>query len=61
MISGEAKWSEAQLRVFLSMHLIGALITRSARKLTLHLPKRWPWAEQFNDSLTRLRAVVLIT
>ena len=36
-------------------------ITRSARKLTLHLPKRWPWADQFNDSLARLRAVVLIT
>ena len=36
-------------------------ITRSARKTTLHLPKRWPWAEQFNNSLTRLRTIILIT
>lgn len=36
-------------------------LTRSARKLTLHLPARWPWAEQFNNSLTRLRSVVLVT
>ena len=34
-------------------------ITRSARKLTLHLPTRWPWAEQFNNALTRLRSIVL--
>jgi hypothetical protein len=36
-------------------------ITRSGRKLTLHLPKRWPWAEQFTNSLARLRSVVLVT
>lgn len=36
-------------------------ITRSARKLTLHLPKHWPWAERFNTSLANLRTVVLIT
>src|SRR5680860_998940 len=36
-------------------------ITRSARTLTLHLPARWPWAEQFNNSLARLRSVVLVT
>jgi hypothetical protein len=36
-------------------------ITRSARKLTLHLPQRWPWAEQFNNSLARLRSVILVT
>lgn len=36
-------------------------ITRSARKLTLHLPARWPWAEQFNNSLARLRSIILIT
>jgi hypothetical protein len=33
--------------------------TRSARKLTLHLPEHWPWAEQFNNSLARLRAIIL--
>ena len=36
-------------------------ITRSARKLTLHLPKNWPWAKQFNNSLARLRTIVLVT
>lgn len=36
-------------------------ITRSGRKLTLHLPQRWPWAEQFTTALTRLRTVVLVT
>jgi len=36
-------------------------ITRSARKLTLHLPARWPWAKRFNTALTNLRAIVLVT
>ena len=36
-------------------------ITRSARKLTLHLPTRWPWAEQFTNALARLRTVILVT
>ena len=36
-------------------------ITRSGRKLTMHLPTRWPWAEQFNNSLAQLRTVVLVT
>jgi hypothetical protein len=36
-------------------------ITRSGRQLTLHLPKRWPWAEQFTNSLARLRTIVLVT
>lgn len=32
-------------------------LTRSARKLTLHLPARWPWAEHFLAGLARLRAI----
>ena len=32
-------------------------ITRSARRLTLHLPRRWPWEEQFSRALARLRAI----
>ena len=36
-------------------------ITRSARKLTLHLPARWPCAEQFNNSLAQLRTIILTT
>ena len=31
-------------------------ITRSARRLTLYIPQRWPWETQFNRALTRLRA-----
>ena len=34
-------------------------LTRSARRLTLHLPKRWPWEAQFSRALARLRAVPL--
>ena len=32
-------------------------LTRSARRLTLHLPQRWPWEAQFSRALSRLRAV----
>ena len=34
-------------------------LTRSARRLTLHLPKRWPWEAQFSSALARLRALPL--
>ena len=34
-------------------------LTRSARRLTLHLPQRWPWENQFNRALARLRAIPL--
>lgn len=32
-------------------------LTRSARKVTLHLPEHWPWAEAFQRALARLRAI----
>ncbi len=32
-------------------------LTRSARRLTLHLPAAWPWRAQFSAALTRLRAL----
>ena len=32
-------------------------LTRSARRVTLHLPARWPWAEAFLAALARLRAI----
>ena len=38
--------------------LVGRL-TRSARRLTLHLPKHWPWEIQFSRALARLRAIPL--
>ena len=34
-------------------------LTRSARRLTLHLPQRWPWETQFNRALARLRVIPL--
>ena len=34
-------------------------ITRSARRSTLHLPRRWPWEEQVSRALARLRAIPL--
>lgn len=37
-------------------------LTRSGRRQTLHLAKRWPWQDKFVEALTRLRAVeVLVT
>ncbi len=34
-------------------------LTSSARRLTLHLPQRWPWENQFSRALARLRALPL--
>ena len=34
-------------------------LTRSARRLTLHLPQRWPGENQFSRALARLRAIPL--
>jgi hypothetical protein len=36
-------------------------LTRSARKPTLHLPERWPWAGRFETALANVRGVVLVT
>ena len=38
---------------------IAGRLTRSARRLTLHLPQRWPWETQFSGALARLRALPL--
>ena len=34
-------------------------LTRSARRLTLHLPQRWPWEAQFSGALARFRVLPL--
>ena len=38
---------------------IAGRLTRSARRLTLHLPQRWPWENQFSRAVARLRAIPL--
>ncbi len=43
-------------RRFLSL---AGRITRKARQLTLHLPRRWPWETGFVSALARLRAIPL--
>jgi hypothetical protein len=37
-----------------------ARLTRSARRLTLHLPAGWPWATEFLSALARLQALPLL-
>ena len=34
-------------------------LTSLARRLTLHLPRSWPWQNQFSSALARLRALPL--
>ena len=43
-------------RRFLSL---AGRLTRKARRLTLHLPHRWPWQNQFSSALAQLRALPL--
>ena len=38
-------------------YCLAGRITRKARRLTLHLPKGWPWQYQFSRALNRLRAI----
>jgi hypothetical protein len=40
---------------------VAGRLTRSARRLTLHLPARWPWAIGWATALDRLRAIPLPT
>lgn len=36
---------------------VGGRFTRSARRLRLHLPRGWPWADAFAHALIRLQAL----
>lgn len=40
---------------------IGGRLTRSARRLRLHLPSRWPWREMFLLAVRRIRALPLLS
>ena len=57
-LDGEAITTETFRRRYLSLP---GRLTRSARRLTVHLPARWPWAERFLAALTRHRDVSLVT
>jgi hypothetical protein len=35
-------------------------LTGSARRVTLHLPARWPWAIGWSAALSRIRAIPLL-
>jgi DDE family transposase len=39
---------------------LGGRLTRSARRVRLHLPARWPWAVGWSTALARLRAIPLL-
>ncbi len=39
---------------------VAGRLTRSARRHTLHLPARWPWAIEFSTALARLRTIPLL-
>jgi hypothetical protein len=36
---------------------ISGRLTRSARQWTLHMPARWPWRDEFDRALARIRAL----
>jgi Transposase DDE domain group 1 len=36
-------------------------LTRTARRWTLRMPARWPWQQDFDDALTRIRALPALT
>jgi hypothetical protein len=36
-------------------------LTRTARQWTLRMPARWPWQQDFDDALTRIRALPALT
>lgn len=57
-LEGEAITTETFRRRYLSLP---GRLTRSARRFTLHLPARWPWAERFLAALTWHRNVLLVT
>jgi len=56
-LDGEPITTETFRRAYLNLP---GRLTRSARRFTLHLPARWPWAERFVAALTCHRNVLLV-
>ena len=55
-LGGQVVTTKTLRRRFFSL---AGRLTRSARRLTLHLPQRWPWETQFSRAVARLRAIPL--
>ena len=48
-----SKATTATLRA--QLIIVPGRLARSARRITLHLPERWPWAHQWNQLLHATR------
>jgi hypothetical protein len=55
-LEGELRRAEPKRLRQRLLHIAGKL-TRSGRRTTLHLPRRWPWAEALLRAFERLRAL----
>jgi hypothetical protein len=55
-LDGELRRSEPKRLRQRLLHVAGR-ITRSGRRVTLHLPRRWPWAAAILRAFERLRAL----
>ena len=56
LLDGELARAEPKRLRYRLLHTAGRL-TRSARRLVLHLPKPWPWADALVRAFTRLHAL----
>jgi hypothetical protein len=58
-LEGELARAEPKRLRHRILHVAGRL-TRSGRRLTLHLPRRWPWAQALLAAFGRLRSLPLL-
>lgn len=56
LLAGELARCEPKRLRYRLLHVAGRL-TRHARRVRLHLPRGWPWAEALMDAYARLRAL----
>jgi len=59
-LEGELARAESKRLRQRLLHVAGRL-TRSGRRLTLHLPRHWPWAAALLAAFGRLRSLPLLT
>ncbi|MQA76570.1 MAG: IS1380 family transposase [Solirubrobacterales bacterium] len=56
LLEGDLARAEPKRLRYRLLHVAGR-ITRSGRRIRLHLPARWPWAEALVEAFARLRAL----